>query len=100
MGTFSSFVDFHFIFWRAFCEGVFSPFLILIFALGAKVSKCISESSGRSGYIPCKIGKDGGNRDRRDRSFHPPRINLAKAGRCVTADTLSKKFMSVWVSTG
>ena len=39
---------------------VFSPFLILIFALGAKVSKCISESFGRSGYIPCRIGKDGG----------------------------------------
>ena len=64
----------------------FSPFLILIFALGAKVSKCISESFGRSGYIPCRIGKDGGF-IRRDRSFHLPTINLAKAGRCVT-DTL------------
>ena len=57
----------------------------------------ISESFGLSGYIPCRIGKDGGF-IWRDRSFHLPRINLAKAGRCVT-DTLSKKFMSVWVST-
>ena len=77
---------------------VFTLFLILIFALGAKVSKCISESFGRSAYIPCRIGKDGGF-IRRDRSFHLPRINLPKAGRCVT-DTLSKKFMSVSVSTG
>ena len=68
------------------CEKGFSPFLILIIALGAKVSKCISESFGRSGYIPCRIGKDGGF-IRRDRSFHLPRINPAKAGRCVT-DTL------------
>ena len=65
----------------------FSPFLILIFALGAKVSKCISESFGRSGLVgPCRIGKDGGF-IRRGRSFHLPRINLEKAGRCVT-DTL------------
>ena len=64
--TFASFVDFPFFFWRVSCEKVFSPFLILIFALGAKVSKCISESFGRSGYIPCRIGKDGGfiRRDR------------------------------------
>ena len=96
--TFSSFIDFPFIFWRVFCERSFSPFLTLIFALGAKVSKCISESYGHSGYIPCSIGKDGGF-IRRDRSFHLPRINLAKDGRCVT-DTLSKRFMSVWVSTG
>ena len=68
------------------CEKGFSPFLILIFALGAMVSKCISESFGRSGYIPCRIGKDGGF-IRRDRSFHLPRINPAKVGRCVT-DTL------------
>ena len=61
-------------------------YFILIFVLGAKVSKCISESFGRSGYIPCIIGKDGGF-IRRDRSFHLPRINLAKAWRCVT-DTL------------
>ena len=47
---------------------IFSPILILIFALGAKVSKCISESFCRSGYIPCRIGKDGGF-TRRDRSF-------------------------------
>ena len=65
---------------------VFPLFKILIFALGAKVSKYISESFGRSGYIPCRIGKDGGF-IRRDLSFHLPRINLAKAGRCVT-DTL------------
>ena len=74
------------------------PFLILIFALDAKVSKCISESFGRSGYVPCRIGKDGGF-IRRDRSFHLPMINLAKDGQCVT-DTFSKKFMYVWVSTG
>ena len=60
----------------------FSPFLNLIFALRAKVSKCISESSGRSGYIPCRIGKDEGFIPR-DRSFHLPRINLTKAGRCM-----------------
>ena len=94
--TFSSSVDFPFVFWRASCEGGFSPFLILIFVLGAKVSKCISESFGRSGCIPCRTGKDGCF-IRRDRSFHLPRINWAKAGRCVTN---SKKFMSVWVSTG
>ena len=80
MCTFSSFVDFIFIFWRVSCDGRFSHILILIFALGAKVSKCISESLGRSEYIPCKIDKDGGF-IRRDRSFHLPRINLAKAGR-------------------
>ena len=84
--SFASFVDFPFFFWRVSCEKGFSPFLILIFALGAKVSKCISESFGRSGSIPCWIGKDRGF-IRRDRSFHLPRINLAKAGRCVT-DTL------------
>ena len=73
-------------------------FPYLIFALGAKVSKCISEPFGRSGYIACRIGKDGGFIPR-DRSFHLPRINLAKAGRCVT-DTFNNKFVSVWVSTG
>ena len=98
MCTFSSFVDFPFIFWRVSCDGGFPIFFIIIFALGAKVSKCISESFGRSGYIPCRIGKDGGF-IRRDRSFHLPRINLANAGRCVT-DTLSERFMSVCVSTG
>ena len=86
MCSFASFVDFPFFFWRVSCEKGFSPFLILIFALGAKVSKCISESFGQSGYIPCKIGKDGGF-IRKDLSFHLPRINLAKVGRCVT-DTL------------
>ena len=60
-------------------------------------SKCISESFGWSGYIPCRIDKEGGF-IRRDLSFHLPRINLAKAGRCVT-DTLSKRFISVLVST-
>ena len=50
---------------------IFSPFLVLIFVLGAKVSKCISESFGWSGYIPCRIGKDGGF-IRRDRSFYQP----------------------------
>ena len=64
MCSFASFADFPFFFWRVSCEKGFSPFLILIFALGAKVSKCISESFDRSGYIPCRIGKDGG----RDRS--------------------------------
>ena len=60
MGTFSCFVDFPFIFWRASSEKGFTPFLILIFALGAKGSKYISESFGQSGYIPCRTGKDGG----------------------------------------
>ena len=67
--TFSSFVDCLFIFWRVSCGGSCSPFSILIFALCAKASNCISESFGRSGYIPCRIGKDGGF-IRRDRSFH------------------------------
>ena len=49
------FVDFPFNFWTVSCEGSFSPFLILIFALGAKASKCISESFGRSGYIACRL---------------------------------------------
>ena len=48
--------------------------------------------------IPCTLGKDGGFIGR-DRSFHLPRIDLARAGRCVT-DTLSKKLMAVGVSTG
>ena len=65
--TFASFVDFPFFSWRVSREKGFSPFLILIFALGVKVSKCISESFGRSGYIRCRIGKDGGF-IRRDRS--------------------------------
>ena len=47
-------------------------------------------------YYYCTIGKDGGF-IRRDRSFHLPRIDLA--GRCVT-DTLSKKLIGVWMSTG
>ena len=79
MCSFASFVDFPFFFWRVSCEKGFSPFLILIFALGVKVSKCISESFGQFGYIPCRIGKDGGF-IQRDLSFHLPRINLAKAG--------------------
>ena len=69
MCTFSSFVDFPFIFWRVSCEGVFlfffSPFLILIFALGAKVS------FGQSGYIPCRQG----------RRFHPKRPSESRAMR-------------------
>ena len=83
MCTFASFVDFPFFFWRVSCEKVFSPVLILIFALGAKVSKCISESFGRSGYILCRIGKDIGF-IQRDCSFHLPKISLAKVGRSVT----------------
>ena len=76
------------------------PFLIFLnLCTGCQGVKIyFSESFGRSGYIPCRTGKDGGF-IRRDRSFHLPRISLAKAGRCVT-DTLSKKFMSVWVTTG
>ena len=100
MCIFASFVDFPFFFRRVSSEGGLFPFLILIFALDANVSKCISESFGRSGYTDSfsRIGKDGVF-IRRDCSFHLPRINLAKAGRRVT-DTLSKKFMSVGVSTG
>ena len=48
-----------------------------------EVFSIFNEPFGRSGYIPCRIGKDGGF-IQRDRSFHLPRINLAKAGRCVT----------------
>ena len=84
MSTFAPFVDFPFFFWRVSREQVFSPFLVLIFALGAKVSKCISESFGPSGYIPCRIDKDGGF-IRSDRSLHLPRPkdHVAKAGRCI-----------------
>ena len=39
------------------CEKGFSPFLILIFALGAKVSKCISESFGRSGSVLVELAR-------------------------------------------
>ena len=49
--------------------------------------------------IPCTIGKDG-SFIRRDRSFHLPRIDLARARRCVTDDSLSKKLRCVWMSTG
>ena len=70
---------FHFFHWMPVCQNVF---LIPLVGLD----------------IPCTIGKDGGF-IRRDRSFHLPRIDLARAGRCVT-DTLSKRFMSVGVSTG
>ena len=96
MCSFASFVDFPFFFWRVSCEKGVSPFLILIFALGAKVSKFISESFGRSGYIPCKIGKDGGF-IRKDLSLHLPRINLAKVGRCVRAFLPSSKKNHVCV---
>ena len=70
---------FHFLHWVSVCQDVF---LIPLVSLD----------------IPCTFGKDGGF-IRRDRSFHLPRIDLARAGRCVT-DTLSKRFMSVRVSTG
>ena len=48
--------------------------------------------------IPCTIGKVWGF-IQRDCSFHLPRIDLARARRCVT-DTLSKKLKCVWMSTG
>ena len=87
MCRFACFVDIPFFFWRVsydFFSFSFFPFFYFNLCTVAKVSKCISaESFGRSGYIPCRIGKDGGF-IRRDRSFHLPRIILAKAGRCVT----------------
>jgi len=41
MCTFASFVDFPFFFWRVSCEGGFSSFLTLIFALGTKMYFCV-----------------------------------------------------------
>ena len=66
MGTFASFVDFPsfsggFLVKEVFSFFFFSSFLFyfifLTFALGANVSKCISESFGQSGYIPCRIAR-------------------------------------------
>ena len=94
-----TFADFPFIFWRVSCEGVFFPFLILIFALGAKVSNVFLSPLVGLDIFLVELARTEVSLIRRDRSFHLPWINLAKAGRCVT-DTLSKKFMSVWVSTG
>ena len=67
--SFASFVDFLFFFWKVSCEKGFSPFLILIFALGAKCQNVFLSPLVGRGYIPCRIGKDGGF-IRRDRSFH------------------------------
>ena len=90
-------VGFPFCFWRVSSGGVFSP----LFSSLHWVPVCqnvFSDSFGRSGYIPCRLGKDGGF-IRRDRFFHLPRIDLARAGRCVI-DTLNKKLKCVWMSTG
>ena len=61
---------------------VFPIFFILIFALGAKVSKCISESFGRSGYIPCRTGKDGGFTDLK-RPFLPSTMDQPSESRAM-----------------
>jgi len=92
-------VDFPFFFWRVSCEGGFFFFPFLIFALGAKVSECIFESFGRSGYIPCRISKDGGF-IRRDRSFHLPRINPHSEHRFPAPSSKEgcrKPVLGVWV---
>ena len=76
---------------------LFSPFLILIFALGAKVSKCISESFGRSRYIPCRIGKDRGFIRR---PFLPSTKDQPSESWAMRDRYPLVKEMSVWVSTG
>ncbi len=95
-GPFASFVDFPFFFWRVSSGGGFSPLFSFLHWVPVCQNVFLNPLVGLD--IPCTIGKDGGF-IRRDRSFHLPRINLARAGRCVT-DTLSKRFMSVGVSTG
>ncbi len=91
---FACFVDFPFFFWRVSSEG-FSPlfsflhwvpacqnvFLILWSVWIFLVQLARTEVSSE------------------DCSFHLPRIDLGRAGWCVT-DTLSKRFTSVGVSTG
>ena len=93
---FASFVDFPFFFWRVSSEGGFSPLFSFLHWVPVCQNVFLIPLVGLD--IPCTIGKDGGF-IRRDSSFHLPKIDLARAGRCVT-DTLSKKLMSVGVSTG
>ena len=93
---FASFVDFPFFFWRVSSEGGFS--LLFSFLHWVPVCQNVFLIPLVGLDIPCTIGTDGGF-IRRDRSFHLPRIDLARAGRCVT-DTLSKKLMSVGCPQG
>ena len=78
---FASFVDFPFSFWRVSSEGGFSPLFSSLHWVPVCQSVFRIPLVGLD--IPCTIGKDGGF-IRRDRSFHLPRIDLARAGRCVT----------------
>ena len=87
---------FLFLFWRVSSEGGFSPLFSFLHWVSVCQNVFLIPLVGLD--IPCTFGKDGGF-IRRDRSFHLPRIDLARAGRCVT-DTLSERFMSVGVSTG
>ena len=78
MCTFSSFVDFSFIFWRVSCEGGFSLFLNFNLCTGCQGVKMYFWVLWSVWIYSCRTGKDGGF-IRRDRSFHLPSINLAKA---------------------
>ena len=92
---FASSVDFPFFFWRVSSEGGFSPLFSFLHWVPVCQNVLLIPLVGPD--IPCTIGKDGGF-IRRDSSFHLPKIDLARAGRCVT-DTLSKRFMSVHTLT-
>ena len=92
----ASFVDFPVFFWRVSCEGGFSLLFSSVHLVPVCQNVFLIPLVGLD--IPCTIGKDG-SFIRRDRSFHLPRIDLARAGRCVT-DTRTKNLKCVWMSTG
>ena len=97
MCSFASFVDFPFFFWKVSCEKGFSPFLILIFALGAKVSKCISESFGRSVFLVELARTEVSSEE----TFLPSSKDQPSESRAMRDRyPLVKKIISVWVSTG
>ena len=77
---FASFVDFPFFLWRVSSEGGFSPLFSFLHWVPVYQNVFLIPLVGLD--IPCTVGKDGGLIPR-DRSFHLPRIDLARAGRCV-----------------
>ena len=93
---FASFADFPFFFWKVSSEG-FSPLFSSLHWVPVCQNVFLIPLVGLD--IPCTIGKVGGF-IQRDCSFHLPRIDLARARRCVTDDSLSKKLRCVWMSTG
>ena len=88
---FASFADFPFFFWRVSSDDGYSPSFSSLHWVPVCQNVFLIPLVGLD--IPCAVGKDGGF-IRRDRSFHLPRIDLARAGRCVT-DTISKKLKCV-----